>query len=121
MLEKKLSDPLCRHEIFLIDIFDFHAKIMNIISRRHIIKYGKRQSSARKPLEAWYKIMSCQRFGTLQEMRKTFNSVDPVGDFTVFNIGGNNFRLIAKVNYQSQTCMIKKIMTHSEHDNWSAK
>jgi len=70
-------------------------------------------------LEAWYRIMSTKAFGSVQEMRKTFNSVDPVGDFTVFNIGGNNFRLIAKVSYEKQVCMIKKIMTHSEYDKWS--
>ncbi len=93
---------------------------MNVISKRHIIKYGKKQSSARKPLEAWYIIMSTKIFTNIQEMRKTFNSVDPVKDFTVFNIGGNNFRLIAKVSYEKQVCMIKKIMTHAEYDHWSA-
>jgi mRNA interferase HigB len=93
---------------------------MNVISKKKIIKYGKKQSSSRKPLEAWYTIMSTKSFSTIQDLRNTFNSVDPVGDFTIFNIGGNNFRLIAKVSYEKQICMIKEIMTHAQYDKWSA-
>lgn len=94
---------------------------MNVISKKKIIEYGRKQSSARKPLEAWYAIMSTKSFSKIQDLRKTFNAVDPVGDFTIFNIGGNNFCLIAKIYYKNQICMIKEIMTHSQYDKWSAK
>ncbi|MBF0197594.1 MAG: type II toxin-antitoxin system HigB family toxin [Planctomycetes bacterium] len=91
-----------------------------MISKKKIVAYSKKNSSAKKPLEAWYKIMSISTFNSVMEVREVLNSVDPVGDYTVFNIGGNNYRLVAIVNYENQVCMIKKIMTHSEYDRWKA-
>lgn len=57
---------------------------------------------------------------SLQDIRQTYSSADgvPVGDkvFTVFNIGGNSFRLIAGVNYETQTIFVKHVLTHAEYD-----
>lgn len=45
-----------------------------------------------------------------------------VGDkiYTVFNIGGNNFRLITKIEYEYHKVFIKHVLTHPEYDkeNW---
>jgi len=53
-------------------------------------------------------------------VRQTYSSADgvPVGDkvFTVFNFGGDSFRLIIGINYESQTIFIKHVVTHAEYD-----
>jgi mRNA interferase HigB len=45
-------------------------------------------------------------------MREVFGSVDFVGEFAVFNIGGNKFRSIAGVDYRCQVVYVKHILTH---------
>jgi mRNA interferase HigB len=50
-----------------------------------------------------------------------FNSVDVVGNYHVFNIGGNKYRLIAFIKYTAQICYIKHILTHKEYDKGTWK
>jgi mRNA interferase HigB len=56
------------------------------------------------------------------EIRQIYPSADIVGKYTVFNIKGNNYRLIAEINYRSQTIFVRYILTHSEYDKnkWKA-
>ncbi|PHM11316.1 type II toxin-antitoxin system HigB family toxin [Nostoc sp. 'Peltigera malacea cyanobiont' DB3992] len=50
------------------------------------------------------------------EVRQAFNSADPVGELTVFNIQGNKYRLITYIDYQSQKVFIRNVLTHTEYD-----
>lgn len=55
-------------------------------------------------------------FQSYSDLKLTFGSVDKVGDLSVFDIGGNKYRLIAYVRFDWQRCYIKQVMTHAEHD-----
>ena len=50
------------------------------------------------------------------ELRRTFGTADFVGDLTVFDIGGNKYRLIAFVHYRAKAVYIKHVLTHREYD-----
>ena len=52
----------------------------------------------------------------IDELRRVFNSVDPVYGFTIFNIGGNHYRLIAAIHYSTQICYVRSIWSHAEYD-----
>jgi len=56
----------------------------------------------------------------LEEVRRTYSHADgvPVGErvFTVFNISGNSFRLVAEIYYDDQTILIRHVLTHAEYD-----
>jgi mRNA interferase HigB len=56
------------------------------------------------------------KLSTLAEMRAVFPHADPVGDLTVFNIAGNKYRLIARVNYRTQKVFVRAILTHGDYD-----
>ncbi|MGA2592530.1 MAG: type II toxin-antitoxin system HigB family toxin [Bryobacteraceae bacterium] len=49
-------------------------------------------------------------------LKADFGSADFVGDLTVFNVGGNKYRLIAFVHYRRQIVYIKHILTHEKYD-----
>ncbi len=49
-------------------------------------------------------------------MQKTFKSAEAVGRFTVFNICGNKYRLIVRIDYAKQIIWIRNILTHAEYD-----
>ena len=54
-------------------------------------------------------------------MRRTFNSADFVGDLTVFDVGGNKYRLVAFVHYRQRAVYIKRVLTHKEYDKGAWK
>lgn len=52
----------------------------------------------------------------MADLRRTFNSVDVVDGFYVFNIGGNNVRLVAAVHFNTGRVYVRHILTHAEYD-----
>lgn len=54
------------------------------------------------------------------QLRQLFPSADLVVNFTVFNISGNNYRLITYIDYQAKIIFIRAVLTHAEYDkeNW---
>jgi mRNA interferase HigB len=72
-------------------------------------------------LQAWYKTAKKAEWKTLAAVRKVYPQADAVGNYTVFNIRGNRYRLIAEINYQFQQILIRKL-THKEYieGNWKS-
>jgi len=50
------------------------------------------------------------------ELKQVYRNADLAGRRTVFNIAGNKYRLIARVNYQSQRVFVLYLLTHAEYD-----
>ena len=67
------------------------------------------------PLMNWYRITRRADWGSLAEVRSDFAHADIVGRRTVFNIHGNNYRLITRINYRTQRVFILYILTHVEY------
>ena len=93
---------------------------MHIISKKRLKEFWERHPNAEASLRTWYKITKKARWTNFVELRQGFPSADLVNNFTVFNISGNNYRLIALVDYQYQEVYIRYILTHAEYDkqNW---
>ena len=89
---------------------------MHIISRKKILEVGVRHADLAGPLDSWYRIAKKATWKTLIETREAFPTADSVGTFTVFNIKGNEYRLIAEVFYASQTILIRAVLTHADYD-----
>ncbi len=88
---------------------------MRIISKKKIRDYSKDNVQAELPLIEWYLTMRASNARSLNALRAKFNSVDSVCGYTVFNIGGNNYRLITAIHYNTQHCYIRTIWTHAEY------
>jgi mRNA interferase HigB len=54
-------------------------------------------------------------------VRRAFNSADYVAPYTVFDVGGNNFRVIAAIHYNGQRLYIRFVFKRAEYDNWNKK
>jgi mRNA interferase HigB len=89
---------------------------MNTISVRRILEFVKTHEDSRSSLMAWYKIAKKASWQSLADVRKVYPHADLVERFTVFNIKGNHYRLIAEINYKYQEILIRHILTHSEYD-----
>lgn len=93
---------------------------MRIISRRTLREFWEKHSNAQTGLLLWYQRVSDSEFQNFNDLRQVFPSADKVGNFTVFNISGNNYRLITYIDYEYQTVFIRAVLTHAEYDkeNW---
>ncbi|MFP3179201.1 MAG: type II toxin-antitoxin system HigB family toxin [Paraburkholderia sp.] len=66
----------------------------------------------------WRKTIEAGAFSNFAALKQAFNATDRVGDFYVFDIGGNKFRLIAAVHFNVQKLYVRHVMTHKEYDKW---
>jgi len=91
---------------------------MRIIKRGALVLFWQRHPDARASLEVWYGVVLRASWKTPAELKQIYPNpnADLVGRRTVFNIGGNKYRLIARVNYQGQLVFVLHILTHSEYD-----
>lgn len=88
---------------------------MHIISKRKIREYGLGNRQALLPLVEWYIKMRNTTARNLHELKKVFNNIDYVNGYTIFDVGGNNYRLITAVHFNTQLCYIREIWTHAEY------
>jgi len=90
---------------------------MRIIAHRTIVKYGNRYPDSKTALDSWYKTTQTAKWKNFQEIKHDFNSVDYVGNKRyVFNIKGNNYRLVVKILFVQQITYIRFVGTHKEYD-----
>ena len=66
-------------------------------------------------IATWLMIAREARWKNLNEVRLTWRNTDCVKGKTIFNIKGNRYRLIASVNYASQTIIVRMLVTHAEY------
>ena len=90
---------------------------MRIIAHHTIVEYGKQHPDAKIALSSWYKTAKVAVWKDFTDIKKTYNSVDYVGNQCyVFNIKGNNYRLVGKILFVQQIIYIRFIGTHKEYD-----
>jgi mRNA interferase HigB len=62
------------------------------------------------------RVIDKNRFSNWAELKAAFKMIDKVCDLTVFNIGGNKYRLVAYVRLEKQIVYIKAVLTHRDYD-----
>lgn len=88
---------------------------MHVISRKALVDFWTRHADAETPLRAWFKLAERGRYANFAALKNTFGSVDKAGESYVFDIGGNKYRLIARIVFSSQTLFVREILTHAEY------
>ena len=89
---------------------------MRIIKRGALVQFWERHLDAKASLESWYGVVRGATWQTPVEMKQIYPNADLVGRRTIFNIAGNKYRSIARVNYQTQRVFVLHILTHAEYD-----
>jgi mRNA interferase HigB len=83
-------------------------------------KFCRSHADSCEPLYDWYRVASKSAWYSLIDVQAIYPKAEAVGNFTVFNIKGNRYRLIVDVLYPSQRIYIKYVLTHAEYskDDW---
>lgn len=90
---------------------------MRIIARSTLVEYYTKNPQAKIPLEDWYEKTKKAEWTCFADIKETFNTVSAVGNkHYVFNIKGNDFRLVVVILFTPQRVYIRFVGTHAEYD-----
>lgn len=89
---------------------------MHLVSRKALRLFWTVHPDAEEPLRAWHKATRQGNWRSFAEVRAIFPHADLVGKFTVFNIGGNKYRLITVIHYNRRKVFVRDVLTHKEYD-----
>jgi mRNA interferase HigB len=83
--------------------------------------YARRHPAARVALTAWVQIVRQANWQSIRDVRHVFPNADAVmvkseRTATMFNICGNNYRLIVAIHYNRQLVFVLRFLTHAEYD-----
>jgi mRNA interferase HigB len=86
------------------------------------LKGSKHQKAVKSALDAWFHEALRARWKNPADVLKAYANASIVGpDRVVFNIKGNDYRLVVAVNYRHQIIFIKWIGTHADYDHIDVK
>lgn len=88
---------------------------MHVITKKRIVEIKFQYPDCAAALDGWYRVISKNKYHNFAELKKTFGSIDKVGNLYVFDIGGNKLRLIAAIHFDRQRIYIRCILTHREY------
>ncbi|WP_343732845.1 type II toxin-antitoxin system HigB family toxin [Duganella sp.] len=91
---------------------------MRVISNKKLVEFGTLHPDADGPLQTWRKSIESRDFAGFADLKSVFRSADKVGNFFVFNIGGNKYRLVAIVQFERNKVFVREVLTHKEYSLW---
>ena len=101
---------------------------MHVIKRLPLLEFGRLYPRAVAPLDEWFRLTEKADWKNFADVRRNFGQVDVAkvtsgNTVCIFDIGGNKYRLIAKVSYQKGKVYVLRILTHKEYDTdkWKAE
>lgn len=90
---------------------------MGIFTEQALQEYANSNPDVKVALQEWTAIVKQSKWTCFADVKKTFNSVDNVGNqHCVFNIKGNNYRLVVVIKFTIKFVYIRFIGTHKEYD-----
>jgi len=90
---------------------------MTIISYSKLRNFFEVHADAKDALNNWYRLVLQADWANYHEIKTMFNSVDAVGnDRFVFDIRGNNYRIVAMIFFDIRTVYIRFVGTHKGYD-----
>lgn len=95
---------------------------MRIIAKKTLREFWGLHPDAEEPLLAWYREVQKEDWDTPTKVKLKYRTASVIGDNrVVFNIKGNDYRLVAKVNYPYRVVYIRFVGTHAEYDGINAE
>lgn len=95
---------------------------MNIYNRSSLVEFYKKHKLAKLALQIWYEEVESKVWKSPNQLKQEYRANVSVlkSGRVVFNIKGNEFRLVAAINYENAWVFIKFIGTHTEYDKIDA-
>jgi mRNA interferase HigB len=85
------------------------------------VKLTVQEKAALKKLDVWKSIAEKSNWKHIMDVKEVIPSAsgNAKGNTTIFNIGGNDYRLITVIDYHTQIIFVEDLLSHSEYDKWN--
>jgi mRNA interferase HigB len=91
---------------------------VRIIAKRTLRDFWKRHPQAKGPLEAWHQEVARADWASPSAVKLHFRTASVLhGNRVVFNMAGNHYRVVAKINYPYRIVYVRFVGTHKEYDS----
>jgi len=96
---------------------------VRIIAKKRLEEFAEQHANCAGALNVWHQVAVATTWTNLNDVRKAYPTSDAVGNKTVFNIKGNNYRLITAIHYNTGIIYIRELLTHAEYDkgDWKTR
>ena len=95
---------------------------MRVHSLKTLRGFWEKHTDAEDALKGWFKTVEQAQWNHFSDIKKTFGAADVIrGNRAVFNIKGNTYRLIVKINYDWKIVYVRFVGTHAEYDKVNAE
>lgn len=93
---------------------------MEIIGLSDLVASAAKHADVQKVVNAWIEIVELAQWQSLIDVKNTYSrSADYAKGRTIFNLKGNNYRLIVAIDYELQIVVFEALLTHAEYDRYS--
>ena len=89
---------------------------MNVISKDGMKQLTRNHPDCATAAMQWFRIAKRANWQNFEAVRQSINSADLVGNLLLFNLRGNAYRLIVRVNFAGQRLYLKALLSHQEYD-----
>lgn len=90
---------------------------MRIFTEQSLKEYSEKHPDVRTALQEWVTVVKRSEWRCFADVKAIFNSVDNVGNqHYVFDIKGNNYRLVVVIKFTIKFVYVRFIGTHEEYD-----
>jgi len=95
---------------------------MNIYNKSSVIEFYRKHADSRLPLEVWFEEVESKNWKTPNQVKRDYGGSVSIlkNSRAVFDIKGNDYRLVAAIHYENGWVFIKFIGTHKAYDNINA-
>ena len=95
---------------------------MHVVSVRTLRDFWQTHADAEQALKAWFREAEAANWAAFDDIKARYRSADVIpGNRVVFNIKGNNYRLIVKIHYNTGRLFIRFVGTHAEYNKIDAE
>jgi mRNA interferase HigB len=94
---------------------------MHVVSEKKLREFWEQYPEAETPLRGWHRVAEHATWECFADVREVYPFADQVGRCTVFNIGGNKFRLVVVAHFNRGKVYIRHVMTHRKYDKGTWK
>ena len=109
------------HFGYFFVIFVSNYLVLRVIAKKILREFWEKHNDCEQQLKSWFKEASVAEWKNAHDIKSEYPSASILNDQRiVFNIKGNHYRLIVKLNYDYQMIWIRFIGTHAEYDKIDA-
>jgi mRNA interferase HigB len=92
---------------------------LEILGTSKINAFMKAVPDSKVSMSRWLLVTKATNWSNPMEVKSTFNSVDITSSGFVFNVGGNSYRILAKLSFTEKLVTVIKVGTHAEYSRWT--